>query len=177
MKNKSFVFILIVAFFVVIFGAKSFLKFNSALEVNAEVGNKNLKKAPDFTLLDLDGGERSLSDFKGKVIILDFWATWCPPCRAEIPHFVELYNDYKDEGLEVIGVSLDNNAKKVIPSFSEQYKINYVLLIADKKVTRDYGGIGSIPTTFIIDRDGNIVKKYVGYRDKEVFEKDIKNLL
>jgi len=147
----------------------------SALVAGDEDGD--LKTAPDFTLVDIYGKETSLSDFKDKVIILDFWATWCPPCRQEIPHFIELYNEYKDEGLEVIGVALDSNAEKTVRPFSEKEGINYTILVGNREVTELYGGIMSIPTTFIIDREGRIKKRYVGYRDKKVFEDDIKELL
>lgn len=135
------------------------------------------KQAPEFTLLDIDGNKVSLSDFKGKVVILDFWATWCPPCIAEIPHFIELYDEYKNRGLEVIGISVDWNGQRVVPPFAEESGINYVLLLGDDEVTDLYGGIISIPTTFILDREGSIRKRYMGYRDKEVFERDIKELL
>lgn len=135
------------------------------------------KQAPEFTLLDIDGNKVSLSDFKGKVVILDFWATWCPPCIAEIPHFIELYDEYKNRGLEVIGISVDWNGQRVVPPFAEERGINYILLLGDDEVTDLYGGIISIPTTFILDREGGIRKRYMGYRDKEVFERDIKELL
>lgn len=135
------------------------------------------KQAPEFTLLDINGNKVNLSDFKGKVVILDFWATWCPPCIAEIPHFIELYDEYKNRGLEVIGVSVDWNAQRVVPPFAEEKGINYILLLGDDEVTDLYGGIISIPTTFILDREGGIRKRYMGYRDKEVFERDIKELL
>ena len=135
------------------------------------------KQAPEFTLLDINGNKVNLSDFKGKVVILDFWATWCPPCIAEIPHFIELYDEYKNRGLEVIGISVDWNGQRVVPPFAEEKGINYILLLGDDEVTDLYGGIISIPTTFILDRKGGIRKRYMGYRDKEVFERDIKELL
>ncbi len=173
MKNKLFFIILIAIVIAVIFGVSKFTSSSKVEEVNAE----DIKTAPEFTLLDMDGTRTSLSDFKGKVIILDFWATWCPPCRAEIPHFVELYSEYRKKGLEVIGVSLDSNPEKALLPFIEEYKINYTMLIGNRDVTDSYGGVISIPTTFVIDREGNIRKKYLGYRDKSVFEKDIEELL
>lgn len=135
------------------------------------------RPAPDFTLLDINGNEATLSDFKGNVVILDFWATWCPPCKAEIPHFIELQDEYKDEGLEIIGVSLDWNAERILGGFAGDNGINYTLLIGNDDVTDLYGGIISIPTTFVIDRDGGIRKRYIGYKEKEVFERDVKELL
>ena len=164
--------IAIVILFIV--GLVLFKSITRAPKVVPEAG---YKLAPSFTLLDINGDEKSLSDFKGKVVILDFWATWCPPCRAEIPHFVELYDEHKDKGLEVIGISVDWNAERVVGPFAEENGINYTLLLGSDDVSNAYGGIVSIPTTFLIDRDGGIRKKYIGYRDKDVFENDIKELL
>ena len=133
--------------------------------------------APDFTLNDLDGEPFSFSSTRGKVVILDFWATWCPPCRMEIPHFMDLYKKYRRQGLEIVGVALDRGGASVVKPFAEKNGIDYPVVIGDQKVTVDYGGIRGIPTTFVIDRKGRIVQKYVGYREKEVFEEAIKGLL
>ena len=133
--------------------------------------------APSFTLQDLNGKPVSLSDFKGKVVILDFWATWCAPCVIEIPHFIELYEQYKDQGFAMVGISLDREGISVVKSFVRKYQINYPILMTDGQVDRVYGGITAIPTTFVIDSAGNIRQKYIGYRDKAVFEADIKALL
>jgi cytochrome c biogenesis protein CcmG/thiol:disulfide interchange protein DsbE len=137
-------------------------------------------KAPDFVLKDLEGNDVKLSDFnKEKVIILDFWATWCGPCRWEIPHFVELYNEYGKDGVEIVGISVDRggNAVEKVKNFASQHNVNYTLLMFTDKVVQDYGGIRSIPTTFVLDRNQMIYRKYVGYRSKDVFDKDIKDLL
>ncbi len=149
----------------------------SSLNCAGEKSGKGLGAAPDFVLKDLEGKDVKLSDFKGKVMILDFWATWCPPCRKEIPHFKELYDKYKAQGLEIIGVALDQEGVSIVKPFAESNKINYICLIGNEKVVQDYGGIRGIPTTFVIDKNGNIYKKYIGYQEKEVFEKDIKDLL
>ena len=133
--------------------------------------------APDFTLPDLEGNSLTLSDFKGRVIILNFWATWCPPCRREIPDFVELYEKYKDEGLVIIGVSLDRGDSRSVKQFSKNYKINYPIVLGNVTVTQDYGGVRAIPTTFIIDRKGNVKEKYVGYQPRATFENAVKKLL
>ena len=133
--------------------------------------------APAFDLQDLNGKSVKLSDFKGKVVILDFWATWCPPCRAEIPHFVELQNEYRDKGLVVVGVSLDQGGPGVVSSFVKQQGINYPIVMGDDSVTSKYGDIQAIPTTFVIDSNGNIVGKHEGFTDKGVFVKEISPLL
>ncbi|HDL65102.1 MAG TPA: TlpA family protein disulfide reductase [Proteobacteria bacterium] len=138
---------------------------------------RGLKIAPDFNLKKLEGGTIKLSDYRGKVIILDFWATWCPPCRKEIPDFVELQKEYGDKGLIILGISLDQNPKQALPAFIKKYKVNYPILLTDGKVDKSYGGVTGIPTTFIIDRKGEIYKHYVGFRPKHVFATDIKALL
>ncbi|MFA6141952.1 MAG: TlpA disulfide reductase family protein [Candidatus Omnitrophota bacterium] len=131
--------------------------------------------APDFTLHSIDGKTVSLSEFKGKVVILDFFASWCPPCRQEIPDFIELQKAYGDKGFVMIGVSLVNmdESKK----FASQKGINYPVVMDDEKVSGLYGPIRSIPTTFVLDRDLKIVRFYIGARPKSVFENDIKELL
>ena len=133
--------------------------------------------AHSFTLQDLDGKQVSLSDFKGKVVVLDFWATWCPPCVKEIPHFIELYEQYKDQGFAMVGISLDHQGVSVVKSFVRKYQVNYPILMADRQVQASYGEIKNIPTTFVIDAEGNLKRKYIGYRDKSVFEADIQTLL
>jgi len=130
------------------------------------------QEAPNFTLTDLNGSEVSLSDFKGKVIIVDFWATWCGPCKMEIPSFIKLQEDYQDD-VVVLGVSLDQGGPKAVVPFVKKMAINYPIVYGDGQVVQAYGGIRGIPTTFVIDKDFNIQRKYVGYTDHKVFEKDI----
>ena len=127
--------------------------------------------APDFSLQDLSDQNVSLSDFRGKVVLLDFWATWCPPCRMSIPELVKLQDKYRDNGLEIIGISLDDpqdELAKYLKEFKEKYKINYRILRFNTKVMQDYFGMESpaIPTMFVIDRDGKIREKIVGFDPK-----------
>jgi len=125
----------------------------------------------------------SLAAFRGKVVILDFWATWCGPCRMEIPGFVSLQNKYRDRGLEIVGASLDQvtgqRNPEVVAPFMKQLGINYtVFIVSDYQAVEGYGSLGSIPTTFIIDRQGNIVgPARVGYHPESYFENEIKPLL
>lgn len=144
----------------------------------APVTAADLKPAPDFSMPDHATAKTiKLSDFKGKVVILDFWATWCPPCREEIPGFISLQKKYGDEGLQVVGVALDQQGAKVVTPFVKEYKINYPIGIGTSAITALYGGVRGIPTTFVIDREGRIVTKHVGFASEEQFEKDIKPLL
>ncbi len=133
--------------------------------------------APAWELKDVDGKPVRLSDFKSKVVVLDFWATWCGPCKLEIPGFVGLQKKYGGQGLVVIGVSLDDAGSGAVRSFMKQLAMNYPVVMGNQKVTRDYGGVEAIPTTFIINRNGTIVRKLVGFEEEKVFEKEIKALL
>ena len=132
------------------------------------------EKAPDFTLESINGDTIKLSDYRGKVVILDFWATWCRPCVMEIPHYKELYEAYKDSGLAIIGIALDKPQKVV--SFVDRFEVNYPIAVGDRSLAAEYGGIRAIPTTFVLDQDGRIYKKYVGYRSKEIFLQDFRDL-
>ena len=133
--------------------------------------------APEWQLKDPDGQAIKLSDFKGKVVILDFWATWCPPCRAEIPEFIALQKQYAAQGLTVVGVSLDTDGAAVVKSFMKRNGMNYPVVIGDDKIAGDYGGISAIPTTFVLDRTGNIVSSHQGFASQVVFESEIRPLL
>ncbi len=133
--------------------------------------------APEWSLKDVDGKTVRSTDFKGKVVILDFWATWCGPCRAEIPNFIALQKQYETQGLAVVGLSVDENGAEVVKPFAQKMGMNYPVALADEKTQEAFGGIEVVPTTFIIDREGRIVKEHMGFADKDEFEKEIKPLL
>jgi peroxiredoxin len=120
------------------------------------------KEAPDFTLQDANGATVRLSDYKGKVVLLDFWATWCGPCKVEIPWFIEFEQQYKDRGFAVLGVSMDEGGWDPIKDYITKEKINYRILLGNDPVGEAYGGVDSLPTTFLIDRDGRIAAKHEG---------------
>ena len=132
----------------------------------------------DFTLKDMNGAEVRLADHKGKVVLLNFWATWCPPCKMEIPWFVEFQEQYGSRGFQVLGVSVDDPPEK-LPPFAREFGTNYPLLVgADRDdVQEAYGPIFGIPVTVIIGRDGRICKRHLGPVGKEQFESEIKALL
>jgi len=135
------------------------------------------EKAPNFALKTYDGKTVELKKLEGKVVVVNFWATWCPPCRAEIPGMVEVYGKYKSKGLEIVGVSLDRGGWNQVKPFVQKMNIPYPVVMDDGKLLDQYGGIDAIPTTFIVDRKGNIVKKHIGYYSKESFEAQVKSLL
>ncbi|MEW6196431.1 MAG: TlpA disulfide reductase family protein [Bacteroidota bacterium] len=138
---------------------------------------KSSVKAADFSLPTTDGKTLKLSDLKGKVVILDFWATWCPPCRKGIPDLIDLKKRYGSKGLEVVGISVDQETKPDVVPFVKDYGINYPVVYGDNGVVMNYGGIRSIPTTFVVDREGKIVANYVGLYPKKTYEDQIKKLL
>ncbi len=121
--------------------------------------------APDFTLKTLDEKEITLSKLKGKPILLDFWATWCGPCRESIPHLISLYNAYREKGTEVIGISMDKGEIERVKNFVKSMNIPYPIAIASSEVVQKYR-VTNLPTTFIIDREGKIREKIVGFNTK-----------
>ena len=161
-------------------------KKNKASKKNQNSASPKIK-APDFNLADLDGNILNFSAYEGQVVMLTFWGTWCGPCRQEIPDFIELYDKYNKEGLEIVGIAIQSGSPENIKLFSEHYKINYPILTdingnESYKAFSDYGtisgvGMRAVPTTFLIDRDGYIVKNYRGARPGNVFLKDFKPYL
>ena len=133
--------------------------------------------APSFSLPDLAGNRVELAQFKGKVLVIDFWATWCPPCREAIPELVAMKKKYGPQGFDIVGISMDENPARVVPPFVEHYGINYPIVMGDDQVSSAFGGIYGLPTTFIVDRQGNIAQRYIGYVDLKVIEKEIEGLL
>ena len=133
--------------------------------------------APEWELLDLQGARVSSSEFTGKVVVLNFWATWCPPCVHEIPGFIEVQEEYEEDGVVIVGVSLDQAGPAVVEKFAERYGINYPVVMGDRAVVQAYGNIQALPTTFVIDREGNVRFGNPGYMDKTTLERIIKPLI
>lgn len=137
---------------------------------------RNPEPAPLFKLTTLEGKPLNLADYRSKVVLLNFWATWCGPCRAEIPDLVELQSKYKDQ-LQVIGLVVDDDDEDAIKKFVAQFGINYPVSLANDTVRQQYGGIAALPTSFLLDAEGRVVQKHEGLRDPILYEVEIRSLL
>lgn len=135
------------------------------------------KAAPEFTLKDSNGSTVKLSEYRGKIVLLNFWATWCGPCKIEIPWFVEFEQKYKDQGFAVLGVSMDEEGWDIVRPYISDRKMNYRVLLGDDSVAQIYGGVDSLPTTFLIDREGRIASTHVGLVSKSTYQNEIQHLL
>lgn len=159
--------------------AVGFLSCSSASNAKAESVRdvKDRKNAPKFALKDADGKIVKIEDYKGKVVLLNFWATWCGPCKIEIPWFVEFEQRYKDKGFAVLGVAMDEEGWEVVKPYVTDKKVNYRVVVGDDSTAQLYGGVDSLPTTFLIDREGKIAGVHIGLVSKGDYEKDILTLL
>ncbi len=141
-------------------------------------GNVDGMTAPDFSLPTVDGSKQvKLSDLRGKAVLLNFWATWCGPCKLEIPWFIDLQKQYASQGLVIVGVSMDDNPQKDVPPFAKEMNIDYPVLAGTEKVADLYGGVEGLPITFYIDRNGKIVKRIMGLASHSDIEEAIKMAL
>jgi thiol-disulfide isomerase/thioredoxin len=136
---------------------------------------KNPEPAPPFLLRDINGKIVSTADWKGKVVILNFWATWCPPCREEIPELVRLQEKYKDR-LLIVGASEDDDGPEKVEQFVQQHGMNYPVVMATKELIDNYGGVPALPTSFIIDPQGRVVTKHTGLYEYDVYEREVRAL-
>lgn len=141
------------------------------------VGNMKGQPAPEFALQSLDNKTVHLSDFHGKAVLLNFWATWCEPCKIEMPWFVDLQKQYGPEGLQIVGVAMDDASQQDIAAFAKNMGVNYPILIGKEAVGDSYGGVQFLPATFYIDRDGKVVDKIFGLKGRGEIEDGIKKIL
>jgi len=157
------------------------LYFSSSLPRPARTApvkpDKDRHQAPDFALKDVNGQTVRLSDYRGKVVLLDFWATWCGPCQIEIPWFMDLERRNKDKGFAVLGVSMDDEGWEVVKPFLAQLGVNYRVVIGNDETSQLYGGVDALPTTFLIDRAGKIAAVHVGLVNRRDFEDGVEQLL
>jgi len=178
---------LILALVVVFAGAfLLYRNWQSGLEMKKEapgtaagtaMGPSGFRTAPPFALKDTNGNIYSSAQLAGKPAVINFFATWCPPCREEIPGFVEVYNKHKEKGFELIGISLDTDTRENMPGFLMNNRIGYRILFGDLTTARAYGGVSSLPTTFFVGKDGEIKNVHVGYIGKDAFDKEVMKLL
>jgi peroxiredoxin len=161
-------------------GARS-AKIHAASGPGSDVGlsadNVKNKPAPDFTLTSLEGKQVKLSDYRGKAVLLNFWATWCGPCKIEMPWFVDLQNKYRDQGFEIVGIAMDDSGKDAVQKFAKEMGVNYTILMGKEAVGEDYGGVMGLPTTFYIDRNGTIIESNQGLISRSEIEDNIKKAL
>lgn len=141
------------------------------------VGDVRGKTAPDFELVSLDGKKVKLSDYRGKAVLLNFWATWCSPCKVEMPWLVDFQKKYGSDGLVVLGVAMDDTETPKISEFAHEMGVNYPILLGTDKVSEEYGNVQYLPTSFYIDRDGKFVGKGVGMLERKEFEVNIQKAL
>jgi thiol-disulfide isomerase/thioredoxin len=137
------------------------------------VGGRPGNLAPDFALTDLNGHVVRLHELRGNVVLVDFWATWCGPCKLALPHLEEIHETYGDKGVTIVAIAMDQSGAKVVKPFVEKTKLGFKVVLPADDIDRKFGGILGLPTTFIIGPDGTVYKKYVGYQRKEVFLRDI----
>lgn len=175
-KNRNPLALVVVA---VVVAGMLYAGFHFARRAGAENADNVMKNkpAPDFTLQSLDGKTMRLSDFRGKAVLLNFWATWCGPCKIETPWLVELQNEYGSQGFQIVGVAMDDSGKDEIAKFAKEMGMNYPILLGKESVGDAYGGIPYLPESFFIGRDGKIVDKIMGIDSRSVIEDGIKKVL
>lgn len=168
-------------FVAAVVAAMLFVGFHAARKAGAGGPPDSLdpagKGAPDFTLAALDGKNVTLSSYRGQAVLLNFWATWCGPCKIEMPWFIELQKEYGPQGLQIVGVAMDDASKEDIQKFVQEMGVNYTILLGKEAVGQEYGGVDVLPTTFFIDRDGKIVSREFGLQSRSLFVDNIKKSL
>ena len=162
---------------IVILGCAAFTGCSNSNVRAAVKPEKERKLAPDFSLKDSSGKTVKLSEYRGKVVLLNFWATWCGPCKIEIPWFIDFQQQYKDRDLVVLGISMDEDGWTSVKPYVEQKKINYRVAIGTEELSTLYGGVDALPTTFMIDRAGRIASTHLGLVSKSEYQTEIQDLL
>ena len=177
MRRNALVFVVLVAAIMAMLAAGKYMDRTRKHGPLKMVGDVKGVQARDFDLATLDGRRVKLSDFRGKAVLLNFWATWCPPCKIEMPWFVDLQKQYGKDGLVVLGVAMDDTEPPKIAEFAHDMGVNYQVLLGTDQVSDDYGNVQYLPTTFYLDRNGVIVDKAAGLFSRAEIENDIKKII
>ena len=173
-RHNSLVWIVVVVVVAAMLAVAPYLTRHRTNNTTADENGLKDKPAPEFSLESLDGKNIRLADFRGKGVLLNFWATWCQPCKIEMPWFEELQRQYGPQGLQVVGIAMDDASKEDITRFVKEMGVNYPILLGKESVGDAYGGVQFLPSTFFIDRDGKIVDRIFGLRSRSEIEDDIK---
>jgi thiol-disulfide isomerase/thioredoxin len=182
-RSVIFIVLIVVAITLLLFSGKYFSKNGKAASVakaafqGASDAPAKGSLAPDFTLKTLDGKDVQLSSMRGKAVLLNFWATWCEPCKIEMPWLVDLQKKYRGQGLEIVGVAMDDSGEKTIADFAKKMQVNYTVLQGSEKVAQMYGGLDGLPTSFFLGRDGKVVDTALGLVSESTIEDAIKKSL
>lgn len=182
-RSVIFIVLIVVAITLLLFSGKYFSKGGKAANVasaafqGASDAPAKGALAPDFTLKTLDGKDVQLSSLRGKAVLLNFWATWCEPCKIEMPWLVDLQKKYRPQGLEIVGVAMDDSGEKTIADFAHKMQVNYTVLVGSEKVAQMYGGLDGLPTSFFLGRDGKVVDTALGLVSESTIEDAIKKSL
>jgi len=176
-RNASVFVILCIAILAMVASGKYLSRSRQNQNTSTLVGDVRGQAAPEFELTSLDGKRVKLSDFRGKAVLLNFWATWCEPCKVEMPWFVELQKKYGNDGLVVLGVAMDDTETSKIAQFASEMGVNYPVLLGTDQVSEDYGNVQYLPTSFYIDREGKLVGKGTGLLGRDEIEQNVQKAL
>ena len=178
MNRNSWVWVVVVLAIAIMLVSAPYLAKRAGLaRVRAAQTDIRGKAAPEFSLESLQGNTIHLSDYRGKAVLLNFWATWCQPCKIEMPWFEEMQKQYGPQGLQVVGIAMDDASKEDITKFAKQMGVNYPILLGKEAVGDAYGGVQFLPSTFFIDRDGKITDRIFGLKSRSEIEDSIKQAL
>ena len=178
MSRNSAIWVVMIIAISVMLAAAPYMARRAGLSNSPEPGDElKGKPAPEFALESLDGATVHLSDFRGKAVLLNFWATWCQPCKIEMPWFEDLQEQYGSQGFQVVGIAVDDASKEDIAKFAKEIGVNYPILLGKEAVGTAYGGVPFLPSSFFIDRDGKIVTRVSGLKSRSEIEDDVKAAL
>ena len=181
MRKNTIWLVVLLAFLAADPASGGFWGKKEATQSSTDTGKESTResrKMPAFSEKDISSdGIVDSKDLAGQVLLVNFWATWCPPCRKEIPALMRIQEEYKDKGFSVIGISMDEGGRRIVSKFVKKLKMNYPVFIGSAKLGRNFGGVMGIPVSFLVDREGNLVKRLDGYISEKVLKRELEKLL